>query len=277
MKIKITTESTCDLSKELLESNNISVLPFHVILGENEFRDNENLTAKKLFEYVDQTGVLPKTAALSTFEYDEFFKKNLEGYDGLIHFALSSGLSSSYSNAVQSAKQFKNVYVIDTKSLSTGIGLLAMSAVDKIKEGKTINQIVEEIEAQVPKVQASFVINNLKFLHKGGRCSSLALLGANLLKIKPEIKLVNGKMVVGKKYRGKHEEVLRAYTKDVLSENNPDLTRAFVTHSSRVSITDEMIESVKKLGFKEVYETSAGATICSHCGPETIGILFINQ
>lgn len=278
MKIAISTESTVDLTKELIGENNLFMIPFTVILGEKEFKDDENLTQDMLYNFVAKTNVLPKTAAISDYEFETHFNKILkDGYDAIIHFSLSSGLSSSYANASRVASNMKNVHVVDTKSLSTGIALLVLSAVDKLKQNKDFKTIISEVESQRTFVQASFVINNLRYLYKGGRCSSLALLGANILKIKPQIVLKGGKMVVGKKYRGKYEDVLATYTKEILSENNPDLTRVFVTSSSKVEYESEMIKVLKNHGFKDVFTTSAGATICSHCGPDTIGILFINK
>ena len=278
MKIAISTESTCDLTNELIKENNLFVVPFNVILGEQEFKDDNQLTQKMLYDFVAKTNVLPKTAAISDFEFENHFKNIFDnGYDAIIHLSISSNLSSSFANAKRVSEKMKNVFVVDTKSLSTGIGLLVLSAIDKVKQNRNPEEIVSEIVSQIPLVQASFVINNLRYLYKGGRCSSLALLGANILKIKPQIVLTNGKMIVGKKYRGKHNEVLEIYSKDILRDNKPDLERVFITSSSKVEFERDMVKIVKDFGFKNVYITSAGATICSHCGPDTIGILFINK
>lgn len=278
MKIALSTESTVDLPQEFLKQHNIFSIPFHVILGEQERTDDEMLTAQTLYDFVDKTNILPKTSAVSDFEYQQYFDDIFkQGYDQILHFSLSSALSSSFSNASRVAQNMRGVQVIDSQSLSTGIALLVLSAYDKIQSGMHFEQIVLEIKNQIPLVQASFVINNLRYLHKGGRCSSLALLGANILKIKPQIILDAGKMVVGKKYRGKHEEVLATYVRDVLGENNPDKTRVFVTSSSKVEFEPEMISMLKNAGFEQIITTQAGATICSHCGPDTIGVLFMNK
>jgi DegV family protein with EDD domain len=278
MKIALSTESTVDLPQELLKKLNIFCIPFNVILGDEEKKDDSTLTADMLYDFVAKTNILPKTAAISEFEYEEYFQSILnQGYDKVLHFSLSSDLSSSCQNAQKTAEKLKNVVIIDTKSLSTGIALLVLSAHDKLQSGMEFDKVVEQINQEVPRVQASFVINNLRYLHKGGRCSSLALLGANLLKIKPQIVLKDGKMCVGKKYRGKDEEVLATYTKDVLSENNPDKSRVFVTSSSKVDFEQKMVEALQQQGFEQIITTQAGATICSHCGPQTIGILFINK
>ena len=277
MKIAIATESACDLSKQQIKENNIHVIPFHVVLGEEEKLDDGSFTSQMLFHYVSQTGVLPKTAAITVGEYEDFFKKILKDYDKVVFIGISSELSSTNNNAVLAAKNVKNVYVIDSKNLSTGIGLLVLSACDKVKLGIDVEQIVSQIKEEVERTQASFVLNTLKYMHKGGRCSVFTLLGATALGIKPEIKVSEGKMSVGQKYKGKFDVVLEKYCDDVLKNNNPNLKRAFVTYSSRPEFLDKIIKKVKDYGFEEVCETTAGATVSSHCGPLTVGVLFINK
>lgn len=277
MKIAVACESTCDLSKQLIEQNEIYVTPFHVVLGDEEYLDDDNLTSQMLFDYTEKSGTLPKTAAITVGEYEDFFKSILTQNDAVIFIGLSSQISSTQGNAVLAANNVKNVYVIDSKSLSTGIGLLVLSACDKVKQNMELSEIVTKLKEEVERVQASFVLNTLKFMHKGGRCSVFSLLGAQALGIKPMISLSNGKMGVDRKYRGKLDVVLEKYCSDVLSEHNPDLTRAFITYSSRPACTDKIVEKVKSFGFKEVYETTAGATVSTHCGPETLGVLFINK
>ena len=277
MKIAISCESACDLTKQLIQQNNIHVIPFHVVLGDEEVLDDGSFTSENLFEFVQKNGVLPKTAAITVGEYEDFFKGILKNYDAVIHIGISSELSSTQNNAVMAANNVKNVYVIDSKNLSTGIGLLVLSACEKVKSGMECAKIVQQLNAEVQRVQASFILNTLKYMHKGGRCSVFTLLGASALGIKPEIKVSNGKMGVGKKYKGKLDVVLNNYVNDVLSKNNPDLTCAFVTYSSRPDCADKIVEKVKEFGFSQVYETTAGATVSSHCGPLTLGVLFINK
>ena len=277
MKIAVACESACDLSKEILKENNIYTIPFHVIVGDEDILDDGSFTSENLFEYVNKNGVLPKTSAITVDEYEQFFTQILKTHEAVIFIGISSEMSSTHSNAVLAAKNVKNVHVIDSKNLSTGIGLLALSACDKIKSGMKLEKIISSLKVEVDQVQASFVLNTLKFMHKGGRCSVVAMLGASALGIKPEIKVQNGKMGVGKKYRGKLDVVCANYCQDILKNNNPDLTRAFVTYSSRPDCTDKIIEMVKEYGFENVYETTAGATVSSHCGPQTIGVLFINK
>lgn len=279
MKIALSAESTLDLSKELLQKYDINVLPFTVLLGENEYKDGE-ITGPDIFDYVDKNKVLPRTCAVNEYQYRDYFRSLLEnGYDAVIHISLSSGISSSYDNAEKASHKFDNVYVIDSASLSTGIALEAIYARKLIDKGLSPEEIVEKVKARVPYVQASFVIQTLDYLYKGGRCSGLARLGAALLRIKPQIIVSEGKMAPAKKYFGRKSQVVEAYCKDTLEQfANPDLSIAFVTHTYA---TPEMvavaIEALKNRGFKTIYETHAGATITSHCGPQTIGILFIND
>ena len=279
MKIALSTESTLDLSKELLEKYDINVFPFVVLLGENEYKDGE-ITGPDIFDYVEKNKVLPRTCAINEYQYRDYFRSFLEnGYDAVIHISLSSGISSSYDNAEKASHKFDNVYVIDSASLSTGIALEAIYARKLIDKGLSPEEIVEKVKARVPYVQASFVIQTLDYLYKGGRCSGLARLGAAILRIKPQIIVSEGKMAPAKKYFGRKSQVVEAYCKDTLEQfANPDLSIAFVTHTyATPEMVSVAIEALKNRGFKTIYETHAGATITSHCGPQTIGILFIND
>ena len=278
MKIAITAESTIDLSKELLDKYDIKIIPFTVILGDKEFKDGE-INSADIFSYVTKTKVLPKTSAINEFQYEDFFKEIKKEYDAIVHFALSSKISSACNNAKLAAENFENVFVVDSLSLSTGIALEAIYARSLANENKTAEEIYNELTAKTGKVQASFVIERLDYLHKGGRCSSLALFGANLLKLRPQIVLIDGKMKAAKKYRGHMEKVLEAYCKDTFVEHpNPDLSIGFITYTSA---TEEMLEVARKAmrerGFENIYETKAGATITSHCGEHTLGILFMDN
>ena len=280
MKIAITCDSVCDLTKEQLQENNIKILPLTINLGDDSYQDGVDITPEKIFEYVSNTKQLPKTSANNEFQYTEFFEEVLKEYDGVVHFTIGSDISACYNNAAKAQAHFENVRVIDSKNLSTGIGLLVMYACKLRDEGKTLDEIVTKVTARVPHVQASFVVERLDYLHKGGRCSAVALLGANILKIRPSIMVTNGKMGVHKKYRGKMESVVSEYVKDTLTEfKNYDNTMCFLTYTSA---TPEMIEAAKKAisenaAFKAVYETTAGATVTSHCGEHTLGILYFND
>ena len=222
MKIAITAESTIDLPQELLEKYEIKTIPFSVILGDNEYKDGE-ITSADIFKFVEVNKILPKTSAINEAQYAEFFEETLKNYDAVIHFCLSSEISSACSHAKAAAENMKNVYVVDTRSLSTGIALLAIYARELAESGKSAEEIYNLSNERTKDVQASFVVKKLDYLHKGGRCSSIALLGANLLSIRPEIVLNNGKMISAKKYMGKMEKVIEKYCKDVLNDNpNPD-------------------------------------------------------
>lgn len=279
MKIAISAESTLDLSKELLAQYDIRVIPFIVLLGEEQYLDGE-ITSQDIFDYVDKTKVLPRTSAINEFQYHEFFQSLLdEGYDAIIHFSLSSGISSSCAQAQKAASKLDNVYVIDSLSLSTGIALQTIYARKLAEKGLKPQEIVSKVTARIPYVQASFVVQTLEYLHKGGRCSGLLRLGATILRIKPQIIVSDGKMAPSKKFFGRKSQVIAAYCNDTLEQfANPDLSVAFVTYTSATpEMVSVAIDALRKRGFKTIYETHAGATITSHCGPETLGILFIND
>lgn len=279
MKIIVTTDSTSDLTKELVEKYNIGVMPLNVNLGDDTFEDGIDIGPEKIFNYVDKTGNLPKTGARSALAYQEFFEKQMKNLnaDALIHISLSSELSSSHENALIASQELQNVKVLDSMSLSTGCALLVLSAIDKINEGKDLRTIYLELQEERNRVQASFVINNLKYLYKGGRCSALAMFGANVLRIKPKIKLASGKMIVDKKYMGKYEQVLINYVKDLLKDyQNVDKKRVFITFTTKNDEINAQIEQIlKDYGFEEIIQNYAGSTIASHCGRDTLGVLFI--
>lgn len=278
MKIAISAESTVDLTKELLEQYNIKTTPFTVTLGDNSYLDGE-ISSDEIIKFATDNNILPKTSAINKFQYDKHFDKLLKTYDAVIHFSLSSELSSAYNNAMASAKERKNVYVVDSKSLSTGIALLVIYACELAETGLSAQEIYEKCLKRVPNVQASFALKRLDFLYKGGRCSALAFFGANLLKIRPQIIVKNGKMVSGKKYRGNYELVVKKYCDDVLEEfNKPDLKHAFLTYTTASqSIIDSAMEKLKDRGFENIHVTRAGGTITSHCGEDCLGILYIND
>ena len=261
MKIAISVESTNDLSAHLIQRYDISVIPYEIVLKDKVIKDGE-VTTQELFDYVDQTGALPKTNALNEYEYTEYFEELKKRYDAVVHICLSSGLTSSCGNA-QRASQNVAIYARE----------LAEKGVEPV-------EIQKLVQARTEKLQVSFVIERLDYLYKGGRCNALALLGANLLKIRPRI-VVNkeGKMGSDKKYRGTMEKVVAKYCNEVLEEfNTPDLDKVFITYSTA---TPEMVAAAKaavvEAGFKNVYETKAGCTVSAHCGANTLGILYFND
>lgn len=281
-KIIITSDSTTDLSAELCERYNIKTIPLSITLGGKTYHDGVDITPDDIYAYHDRTGTLGKTAAINVAEAEEFFRSLKENDDDeVVFFTISKTLSGTNQYASVAAAEVGGVYVIDTKNLSTGGGLSVIKACEMRDSGKTAEEIVDFINNKmVDYVNASFVIDSLEYLHKGGRCSTLAALGANLLKLKPCIEVKNGSMAVGKKYRGKFADVLVEYTQARLEDaDNIDLDRVFVTHAGvDMEIVNAVAEQVKKtLPFKEVLITRAGATVSCHCGRNTLGVLFVQK
>lgn len=278
--IVITCDSTSDLSAELYERYGIKVLPLGVTLGDKAFKDGVDITPDEIYAHHSKTGELPKTTAANMDECLNFFKQFTDEGKTVIHFSISSSMSSTFNNARLAAMELENVYAIDSMSLSTGEGLLVITAAEMAQQGMAAEDIVAKIEELKPCVDASFVIDNLEYLHKGGRCSAVAMLGANLLKLKPCIVVKDGAMGVEKKYRGRYADVLKEYVKERVG-NGEDiyLDRVFVTHAGcDPEIVEMVINEVKAAAdFKEVLLTRAGCTVSSHCGANTLGVLFIRK
>ena len=282
-KIMISSDSTCDLGDDLKAKYNISYFPYHINLEGKDYLDNVTITPEDLFQAYRERKVLPKTSAINIGEYLDYFKQFTdEGYE-VIHINLGSGLSSSHQNARLAAAELEGVYVIDSQNLSTGSGLLVLKACELAEQGLSAQEIAEKVSTMASKSHASFVINTLEFLRAGGRCSALAAFGANLLGIKPSIKVDNqygGKMSVGKKYRGKYDQVILNYVKDTLA-HYPDYDDSivFITHSgTRQEYIDAVKDYLKEnTTFKNIYVTRASCTISCHCGPDTLGILFMTK
>ena len=280
MAIRITSDSTCDLG-HLVEQRNIGILSLQVNLGAESFRDGVNIVPQDIFDYVAKTGELPKTSAPSIGDYEEFFTEQLKHVDEVIHFNISEKASGSHNMAKQAAESFSGkVYVIDSMALSSGQGLLVLKAADMLDEGKTAKEIVAEIEALREKVNTSFVPDSLDYLHKGGRVSGMVKTAASVFKIHPLIMMEKGQLVPGKKYKGKMTVLIKQYIED-LKQMYPhyDKTRCFVTHSCA---DEDLVAAAKEkvaelFDFDEVIETTAGAIITSHCGRNTLGVLFIYE
>lgn len=280
-KVIISADSTCDLGKELTSKYNVNIFPLIVMLGDDEHLDGEDVTPDDIYQHVAKTKKLPKTAARNVQDYKDFFEKELKENNGdsIVHFTISSEESMSYQNALNASKELKNVYVINSQVLSTGIGILALKACDLRDQGKSAEEIFKQLEKLGEKIQVSFVIDELDYLHKGGRCSLLTLLGARALHIHPYIKMKNGSLGVFKKYRGNMKICFTKYVEQLVEtyKGKVDNDRCFITHSG---CTDELVEYVKDLvaknfDFKEILVTIAGSTISSHCGKGTLGVLFI--
>ena len=278
MKIRITSDSTCDLN-HLIEERNIGIMSLQVNLGSDAFRDGVDITPQKIFDFVAETGTLPKTAAPSIGEYEDFFTKELAGYDALIHINISSKSSGSHNFAKTAAESFGGkVFVVDSKALSSGQGLLVLKACDMRDEGKSAEEIVATLEELRGRINTSFVPDNLDYLHKGGRVSGMVKTVAGMFKIHPQILMDDGQLVPGKKYKGKMSVLIKQYVDD-LKELYPDYDkgRCFVTHScADRELVDAATAKVKEVfEFDEIIETVAGSIITSHCGKGTLGVLFI--
>lgn len=278
--IKITADSTCDLSKELLQKYDISISPLYINMGNKSLRDGIDVSPDDIYSYVGRTGEVPKTASVTVQDYLDLFTPYIIAGRAIVHFTISSQMSACYHNAMIAANKLGGVYVVDSRNLSTGIGHLALRAAELAAQGMDAPEIQRTVEADAEKLETSFIINTLKYLHKGGRCSAVAALGANLLSLKPCIEVKNGEMGVGKKYRGTLDKCLEAYVTDRLKgRDDIDFQRLFVSHSKLPPhVSSNVIKTISKLApFEEIYETDTGCTIVNHCGPGTLGIIFFRK
>lgn len=280
MRIKILSDSVCDLTKEQLAEYDIELVPLPIIKGDVTYKDGVDIMPEDIFEYVESGKGICHTSGINVADYQEAFSRFTETHDAVILITLSSCISGCYQNAVIAASELENVYVVDSQNLSTGTGHLVLDAAIMAREGLPAEEIVKRLEEMRPKVEASFVIDSLLYLWKGGRCSGVAALGANVLKLKPCIEVKNGKMDVGKKYRGNFDKVIIQYVTDRLKDRDDiDYKRIFVTHPSvSPDIVENVVKTVKSLGpFEEVIVTRAGGTISTHCGPVCLGVLFYRK
>ena len=280
MNFKITADSTCDLSPEQLRQYGIKLLPLYVQLGEKTLRDGVDVFPDDIYAHVAQGGDLATTAAVNLADYVRAFSALSRKYDFVIHICISQDFSCCYQNACLAAAEYPNVYVVDSRNLSTGHGLVVLEAERCAREGMAPENIVAYLRELTDRVDASFILSRLDYMKKGGRCSSVAVLGANLLKLRPCIEVKDGKMGVCKKYRGTFDTCIKAYIEDRLKgKENLNLRRVFLTHSG---VPEEIIETAKQAvrqyqNFEEICVTRAGCTVSSHCGPGTIGVLFIHE
>lgn len=279
MKIKITSDSTCDLSPAQPQELDIDLARLTVVKGDEQFVDGLTITPEEIFAHVAAGGGLCSTAAFSIGQYEELFAKYANEYDAIIHINIGSGFSACYQNATIAAADYPNVRVIDSKNLSTGHGHVVLEACRLAKTCQSVDEMVEKLENFVPRVRASFLLDRLDYMVKGGRCSAAAALGANLLNLKPCIEVRDGKMGVTKKYRGPYAKCLANYVKEQLS--NPDIDRKelFLTYTQ---VDEKCLAAVKEAiaecgPFENVYETIAGCTVSCHCGPGTLGVLFVTK
>ena len=280
-KVKIISDSTCDLSEELLIQYDIAVLPHPIVRDGELLQDNVSITPDDIYAHYERTGRLCTTSAPNAYDYEQFWRPGLdEGYE-IVHFTISSEMSTAYNQAVLAAEETGHVYPVDSRSLSTGIGLLVLEACDLRDQGFAAEEIAARVREDSAKCQASFLVDVIEYLWKGGRCSSVAAIGANLLKLKPRIDVQNGKMLSTKKYRGKTTKCFAAYADDLLKgKDNIRQNRIFITHSG---IDEDIIQLVQdkirqwQPGVEHIYVTRAGGTISCHCGPGTLGILYMYE
>ena len=280
-KVKIISDSTCDLSEELLIQYDIAVLPHPIVRDGELLQDNVSITPDDIYAHYERTGRLCTTSAPNAYDYEQFWRPWLdEGYE-IVHFTISSEMSTAYNQAVLAAEETGHVYPVDSRSLSTGIGLLVLEACDLRDQGLAAEEIAARVREDSAKCQASCLGEVIEYLWKGGRCSSVAAIGANLLKLKPRIDVQNGKMLSTKKYRGKTTKCFASYADDLLKgKDNIRQNRIFITHSG---IDEDIIQLVQdkirqwQPGVEHIYVTRAGGTISCHCGPGTLGILYMYE
>ena len=281
--VKIISDSTCDLSPELVERYNIDILPLNVLLGNKEYQDGKNITPEEIFKWADENKTTPKTSAPTMDTAVEMIKPYVEEGMEVVCFCISESMSTSGNVMRMVARELEaedKVTVIDSANLSTGIGLMVIEAAIMASEGKSSSDIKAAIEILKPKVRASFVVDTLTYLYRGGRCSATAAMVGSVLKLHPKIVVENGAMDATKKYRGKLAAVIMSYVKDMEDElKNARNDRVFITHSGcDREIVEGVKEYLRELGiFNEILETRAGGVVSSHCGPGTLGVLFISK
>ena len=280
MKIKILSDSTCDLSNDLLQKYDITLVPLTIVKDGTPYLDGIDIVPADIFSHVAGGGDLCSTTALNMGEYQDWFSKYASDYDGVLHINISAEFSSCYQNACLAAEEFTNVRVVDSRNLSTGQGLIVLKACELAQTCQSLDELQQQVTEFTSRVEASFLLDQLQYMVKGGRCSSVVALGANLLNLKPCIEVKNGKMSVVKKYRGNYAKCLANYVKDRLhGREDLDHQTLFVT---RTPVTQECLDAVKSAvdeyaDFDNIYWTEAGCTVSCHCGPNTLGVLFVRK
>ena len=278
--VVITSDSTCDLSQELLDRYDIPVIPLTITLGEDTFLDGSSFTPLDMYARYKQDGTLPKTSAPSVQEFLDFFSQFTEKGCEVVHLDISSELSNTYNAACLAAEELGHVHVVDSRMLSTGVGLLAIEGAECRDRGMGAQEIAEHLRGLTGKVQTSFVLDTLQFMWKGGRCSAVSALGANLLSLKPGLEMKDGKLGVYKKYRGNIKNVYKQYVKERLQGRRVRPGHVFITESGEVddAVLEEIFALVREtIPVQEIHHTLAGCTVSTHCGPKTLGILFIEE
>lgn len=275
----ITADSTCDLTQELLERFQVKTIPLHVLLGEESYLDGVDFTQEMIFQRYAKDKVLPRTAAISPQEFTDFFTPLVEAGYEVVFLCISSGLSGTYQNAVIAAQDLPGVYPVDSQQLTTGMGEMILAACGMRDKGMDAASIARAMEEMIPRVNVSFVLDTLEYMWKGGRCTGVTAFGANLLNLKPCIEMRKGKLEVCKKYRGSIEKVYEKYIAERLAGKTIDPTYFFITTSSAPSseLAQRLEAAVRKAvpGVQEIFFTRTGCTVTSHCGPGTMGVLFV--
>lgn len=281
MKIQIMTDSTCDLDRAYIEAHNVTVIPLTVNLDGRAYSDNgSDITPDYIFDAVAHGSDLPKTSAINVEDYRKAFTRALKTCDAIVHFAISAEFSSCHANAVLASEGLP-VYCVDSRNLSSGIGMLVCEAVDMVESGcEDPAAVAAHCKSVIDRVDCSFIINRLDYLHKGGRCSMVAMLGANMLHLKPCIEVVDGRMIVGRKFRGSYDRCVKQYVEDRLHDPDAlDARRVFIVHTGlnadQVAIIRKIVDSHKR--FEDVYELRAGSTISCHCGENTMGLIYMKK
>lgn len=281
--IHILSDSTCDLSPELIVKYNITILPLHIHLGDQEYEDGTGISPDEIYAWSDANKTTPKTSAMSIQKAADVFQSLMKDGDALICFSVSESMSSSCAVMKMAAAELEmedRIHVVDSANLSTGIGLLVLEAADMASAGKSADEIVAHLEMLKPLVRSSFVVDTLVYLHRGGRCSSVAAIAGSMLHLHPRIEVSEGKMSAGKKYRGKMESVIASYVKDMEQDlRHAQSKRVFITHSGCSDVVLGTVRAyLEELNcFEEIHTTRAGGVISSHCGPGTLGVLFIEN
>jgi len=279
--LKIISDSTCDLSQDLIEKYNVEIIPLHILLGEDEYEDGRSITPDEIYEWSDKNNTTPKTSAAGIEQVVEVYRPHIEAGDEIIILSISSDMSTTYNVMRMAAAELDaedKIFVVDSANLSTGVGHLVVAAAIMAQKGMPVADIVTELEALRPRVRASFVVDTLTYLHRGGRCSGVAALAGGMLKLHPKIVVEDGKMKPAEKYRGKMNKVVMDYVKSMEEDlKKACKDRVFITHSG---CDEEIIEAVRSYlmelnVFDEILVTRAGCVISSHCGPGTLGVLYI--
>lgn len=282
MKIKLIADSTCDLPEDLLRRHDILVVPLTIAAGDKALKDGVEITPQEIFAYVESGKGICRTSAVNVAEYTEVYQQERPGCDAIIHFTISADMSSCYQNALVAAQDFDNIFLVDTRNLSMAIGHLVLDAAEMAHKGMAAEEIYHNITQRISLLDASFLIDTLEYLHKGGRCTTIQALASSVLKIKPSIIVKDGQMTVSKKYRGKLENVLRSYISDKLGDKENIDTRRLLIADTLKDENRRLLDMVKSLAldilpFDEVYTAKAGGTISCHCGPNTVGLFFYRK